>query len=50
MYGKLFDVEVPHEVDGFALDPEERERIASCWPAGEDAAREVGVRPIMMKC
>ncbi|KAI1795162.1 DNA photolyase, FAD-binding/Cryptochrome [Ganoderma leucocontextum] len=41
VYGKLFAVEVPHEVDGFALDPEEQERIASCWPAGEDAAHEM---------
>ncbi|PIL37080.1 hypothetical protein GSI_00772 [Ganoderma sinense ZZ0214-1] len=40
-YGKLFDVEVPYEVDGFALHPEERERITSCWPAGEDAAHEM---------
>ncbi|KAM5540439.1 hypothetical protein V8D89_005897 [Ganoderma adspersum] len=41
VYGKLFDVEVPHEIEGFALDSEERERIASYWPAGEDAAHEV---------
>lgn len=42
VYGKLFDVEVPRDIEGFALDSEERERIASCWPAGEDAAHEVG--------
>lgn len=41
VYGKLFDVEVPHDVEGFALDSVERDQIASCWPAGEDAAHEV---------
>ncbi|EJF61171.1 hypothetical protein DICSQDRAFT_61271 [Dichomitus squalens LYAD-421 SS1] len=41
VYSNLFDVEVPHEVEGFTLDPKVRERMASCWPAGEDAAHEV---------
>ena len=44
VYGKLFDVEVPHQVEGFSLDSKERETITSCWPAGEDAAREVRMR------
>ncbi|RPD67238.1 hypothetical protein L227DRAFT_538252 [Lentinus tigrinus ALCF2SS1-6] len=39
--GPLFDVEVPDNVEGFALDPEERKRISTCWHAGEDAAHEM---------
>ncbi|KAF9818336.1 hypothetical protein IEO21_02851 [Rhodonia placenta] len=42
VYGKLFDQSVPDEVDGFSLqDTEERDRIRTCWPAGEDAAKEI---------
>ncbi|KAI0771551.1 DNA photolyase, FAD-binding/Cryptochrome [Trametes elegans] len=38
---KLFKVEVPHEVEGFSLDLEERERISTFWPAGEHAAHQM---------
>lgn len=42
LYGKLFDAPIPDAVEGFALeDAEERERIATCWPAGEDTAKQV---------
>ncbi|KAI0353585.1 hypothetical protein OH77DRAFT_1407066 [Trametes cingulata] len=41
VFGKLFKVEVPHEVEGFSLDAEERERISTVWHAGEDAAHEM---------
>ncbi|EPT03717.1 hypothetical protein FOMPIDRAFT_1115869 [Fomitopsis schrenkii] len=42
VYGPLFDNTVPEKVKGFTMDdPEERERIRICWPAGEDAAKEI---------
>ena len=42
VYGPLFDSTVPEKVEGFTMDdPEERERIRICWPAGEDAAKQV---------
>lgn len=42
LYGSLFDSTVPEKVEGFTMDdPEERERIRICWPAGEDAAKQV---------
>ena len=42
VYGPVFDNTVPEKVEGFAMDdPEGRERIRICWPAGEDAAKQV---------
>ncbi|KZT74314.1 DNA photolyase [Daedalea quercina L-15889] len=42
VYGALFESTVPEYVEGFAMDdPEERERMRICWPAGEDAAGQV---------
>lgn len=41
VFGALFNVVVPDSVEGFSLEPEERERISTCWHAGEDAAHEV---------
>ncbi|KAI0661061.1 DNA photolyase, FAD-binding/Cryptochrome [Cubamyces menziesii] len=40
-FGKLFNAQVPSEVEGFSLDPEERERISTFWHAGEAAAHEM---------
>ncbi|KAI0774202.1 DNA photolyase, FAD-binding/Cryptochrome [Fomes fomentarius] len=41
VFGKLFDVEVPDNVEGFTMNPEERKRISTYWPAGGDAAHEM---------
>ncbi|TFK92182.1 hypothetical protein K466DRAFT_582102 [Polyporus arcularius HHB13444] len=41
VFGALFNVVVPDSVEGFSLEPEERERITICWHAGEDAAHEM---------
>ncbi|RDX55540.1 hypothetical protein OH76DRAFT_748996 [Lentinus brumalis] len=41
VFGALFNVVVPDSVEGFSLEPEERERISTCWHAGEDAAHEM---------
>ncbi|CCM03144.1 uncharacterized protein FIBRA_05266 [Fibroporia radiculosa] len=40
-FGRLFEVPVPEEVEGFTLQPDEKERMRFCWPAGEDAARQI---------
>jgi len=46
VYGALFDNAVPEQVEGFTMDdPEERERIRACWPAGEDAAKQASRVP-----
>ncbi|KAI9001086.1 DNA photolyase, FAD-binding/Cryptochrome [Trametes punicea] len=39
--GTLFKLEVPSEIQGFSLEPEERERISTFWHAGEGAAHEM---------
>ncbi|KZT12525.1 DNA photolyase [Laetiporus sulphureus 93-53] len=42
VYGKLFEVPIPDDVPGFALaGDEEKERMRTCWPAGEDAAKQI---------
>ena len=46
VYGRLFDVKVPVEIEGFSLDPEERKRMSQYWHAGEDAAHQVRHRQI----
>ena len=43
VFGKIFDVEVPDEIDGFSLDSEERKRMSIYWHAGEDAAHKVRI-------
>ncbi|EMD40791.1 hypothetical protein CERSUDRAFT_149213 [Gelatoporia subvermispora B] len=42
IFGELFSIPVPEEVEGFALeDADEKERLSICWPAGEDAAHKI---------
>ncbi|OJT04121.1 Deoxyribodipyrimidine photo-lyase [Trametes pubescens] len=41
VFANLFKTEVPREVKGFSLGPEERERISTFWHAEEDAAHEM---------
>ncbi|KAH9951658.1 DNA photolyase [Amylocystis lapponica] len=42
IFDRLFDQPVPEEVEGFTLrDPDERERMRTCWPEGEDVAKEM---------
>ncbi|KAI0677169.1 DNA photolyase, FAD-binding/Cryptochrome [Trametes maxima] len=41
VFGKFFKMKVPNEVEGFTMEPEERDRISTFWPAGEGAAHEM---------
>ncbi|EIW62025.1 uncharacterized protein TRAVEDRAFT_44861 [Trametes versicolor FP-101664 SS1] len=41
VFAALFKIEVPREVTGFSLGPEERERISTFWHAEEQAAHEM---------
>lgn len=40
-FGTLFNVPVPHSLEGFELDPADRETMVKVWPAGSTVAREV---------
>lgn len=40
-FGTLFNTPVPHSVEGFELDPADRERMVKVWPAGSAVAQEV---------
>ncbi|KAH9943504.1 DNA photolyase, FAD-binding/Cryptochrome [Epithele typhae] len=40
-FSKLFDVEVPDSIEGFALDPEDKEKMSKYWHAGEEAAHQM---------
>ncbi|KAL6309642.1 DNA photolyase [Sparassis latifolia] len=42
VFGKLFNVPVPEEIEGFTInDIVEKERIRTCWGAGELVAKEM---------
>ncbi|KAN0097489.1 DNA photolyase, FAD-binding/Cryptochrome [Tylopilus felleus] len=40
-FGTLFNVPVPHSLEGFELDPADRETMVNVWPAGSTVAREM---------
>ncbi|OCH92919.1 DNA photolyase [Obba rivulosa] len=41
VYRELFDAPVPEAVEGFTLSADEKARITTCWPAGEDTAEKI---------
>ncbi|KAF8556978.1 hypothetical protein OG21DRAFT_1435920 [Imleria badia] len=40
-FGTLFNTPVPHSVEGFELDPTDRETMVRVWPAGSGVAQEI---------
>lgn len=37
----LFEQAVPSQIEGFVLESSDRTMMEKCWPAGEEAAKEV---------
>ncbi|KAF8138439.1 DNA photolyase, FAD-binding/Cryptochrome [Boletus edulis] len=40
-FGPLFNTPLPHSVEGFELDPADRETMVKVWPAGSAVAQEI---------
>jgi hypothetical protein len=43
IYGPLFDTPIPDEVEGFALEDTDKRQMEEIWPAGTQAAKDVGI-------
>ena len=43
LYGPLFDTPVPDAVEGFEMEDTDKRKMEDVWPAGTEAAKDVGV-------
>jgi len=43
IYGPLFDTPIPDKVEGFVLEDTDRRHMEEIWPAGTQAAKDVGI-------
>jgi len=43
IYGPLFDTPIPDKVEGFTLEDADKRKMEEIWPAGTQAAKDVGI-------
>jgi deoxyribodipyrimidine photo-lyase len=43
IYGPLFNTPIPDKVEGFTLEDTDKRKMEEIWPAGTQAAQDVGI-------